>query len=191
MWHDGPISKEIQKNLEEYRTDLRMAIFSGKNIRHGCFDKHFSDIAIEEMVKATQQHIYVELPSFHERLYGKASWMALAEAMKRKIDVKVVINQQNDFSTIPDKMKETLGVFEHIVRYNPYEQSDYAQIVPLVPWGQQDCIQHGVLSFDGHMSQVHLTPESKWVLVGPEHREIGKKIRDTIHRRWLGGREMV
>ena len=191
MWHDGPISKEIQKNLEEYRADLRTAIFSGKNVRHGCFDKHFSGIAIEEMVKATQQYIYVELPSFHERLYGKASWTALAEAMKRKIDVKVVINQQNDFYTMPDNMKETLSGLEHIVRYNPYVQSDYAQIETLVPWGKQDCIQHGILSFDGHMSQVHLTAESKWVLVGPEHREIGKKISDAIYRRWLGGREMV
>lgn len=191
MWHDGPVSKEIQKNLEEYRTDLRAGIFSGKNIRHGCYDKYFSGIAIEEMVKATQQHIYVELPSFHERLYGKASWLALAEAMKRKIDVKIVINQQNDFSDIPDKMKETLASFEHVVRYNPYVQADYESIVSLIPWGKQDGIQHGVLSFDGHMSHVHLAPELKWVLIGQEHHDIGKKISETVYKRWLGGREMA
>ncbi|MBR5130699.1 MAG: hypothetical protein IKV03_05705 [Alphaproteobacteria bacterium] len=191
MWQDAPISKEIKKKLEEYRIDLRTDIFSGKNIRHGCYEKHFSDIAIEEMVKATQQYIYVELPSFHEQLYGKTSWIALAEAMKRKIDIKIVINRQNDLSSMPDKMKETLSPLEHVVRYNPYIQEDYAQIETLIPWGKQDCIQHGVLSFDGHMSHVHLTSELKWVLVGPEHHEIGKKISDTIHRRWSVGREMV
>ena len=177
-------------DLETYRKELRSIIFSGESHKSGIVDKKLSEIAIDEMIKATQQQICIELPSFNDLLYTKSSLMALTDAMKHKIDVKIVLNKQPSNFPIPEDLKEPITILKSVTRHTPYNKEEYEEIKPLVPWVEEDGIKNGTFAFDGKMSQIHITPGSKWVLIGPQHREASKKVAEIIQKRWLRGREM-
>ena len=190
MWSEENKNTSQNIDLGKYRKELRSIIFSGESHKSGIVDKKLSEIAIDEMIKATQQQIYIELPSFNDLLYTKSSLMALTEAMKHKIDVKIVLNKQPSNFPIPEDLKEHITILKSVTRHTPYNKEEYEEIKPLVPWVEEDGIKNGTFAFDGKMSQIHITPGSKWVLIGPQHREASKKVAEIIQKRWLRGREM-
>ena len=52
-------------DIEEYRNFFRKELFSGESIKNGSFDRGFAETAFDEMVKASQNHIYIEMPGIH------------------------------------------------------------------------------------------------------------------------------
>ena len=190
MWSEESKNTSQNIDLERYRKELRNIIFSGESHKSGIVDKKLSEIAIDEMIKATQQQICIELSSFNDLLYTKSSLIALTEAIKHKIDVKIVLNKQSSNFPIPEELKEPITILKSVTRYTSYKKEEYEGIKPFVPWFEEDGIKNGILAFDGKMSQIHITPGSKWVLIGPEHRETSKKVAEIIQKRWLRGHEM-
>lgn len=186
----GQEKTKRELDIEEYRNFFRKELFSGESIKNGSFDKGFAETAFDEMVKATQNHIYIEMPGIHGPLFSKTSLIALTEALKRKIDVKIVLNRQEEFSYIPEGLKEPVAVLKQCVRHNPYNPQDYQNIIDEIPFATEEGVQHGVMSFDGNMGQIHVTHVTRWHLMGPKYREFSQRAGEVIKRRWQEGREI-
>ena len=172
---------------DSFASSMEKYFFTGKSEQTACISPWAFERSVLEMAIRSQKTIYVDLPRFSKKLYGYLSLDAFIAAMNRNVDVKIVLNQQKDFLSLPDSFKEQVDQLRPRIRFNDYKPEDYNLVDRQIPFCHSENLKYGVLVFDDCMCQIPILEDKKMLI--SHHANIGQ-LKSIIKKRWNAGREM-